>query len=100
VSEIIEGRRGLWRIAGILAIAHVVLMLVGLSMGKVATAGSAPSAYITAYMSGPVPQRLAGLCLAGASFLVTRPIGSSVCRAIRATLARTPPVATGSGWHH
>ena len=70
MSGLIESRRGLWRIAGILAIAHVVLMLAGLAGGKVATVGSKPGAYIAAYMDGPLTERLAGGCLAGASFLV------------------------------
>jgi len=65
-----EGRRGLWRIAGILAIAHVVLMLSGFSLQKVATVGSGPGAYTAAYIDGPLTQRLAGGCLACASFLV------------------------------
>jgi len=70
VSALIEGRRGLWRTAGILAIAHVVLILAGLAGGKVATVGSGPGAYIAAYMDGPLTERLASGCLAGASFLV------------------------------
>jgi hypothetical protein len=70
VSTLIENRRGLWRVAGILAIAHVVLMLAGLAGGKVATVGSKPGAYIAAYVDGPLTERLAGACLASASFLV------------------------------
>ena len=70
MSALIEGRRGLWRAAGILAITHVVLMLAGISMGKVATVGSQPAAYVAAYMDGPVTERLAGACLVCASFLV------------------------------
>jgi hypothetical protein len=70
MSDFTDDRRGLWRIAGILAIVHVVLMLAGLSLGKVATVGSKPNAYVAAYIDGPLAERLAGACLACASFLV------------------------------
>ena len=53
MSALIEGRRRLWRTAGILAIAHVVLMLAELAGGKVATVGSRPGAYIAAYGNLP-----------------------------------------------
>ena len=70
MSELTEGRRRLWRAAGILAIAHVALMLAGLAMNKVATVGARPAAYAAAYAHGSMTAKFAGGCLACASFLV------------------------------
>jgi hypothetical protein len=70
MSEPHDGQRRLWLVAGALAIGHVILMLAGLSLGKVAVVGARPAAYVAAYVHGPLSQHLAGACIACASFLV------------------------------
>jgi len=83
MAEHDEGRRRLWRTAGVLMIAHVVLMLAGLSMGKVATVGASPAAYISAYVHGSLVERLAGGCVAGAGFLVFLLAATLLARLLR-----------------
>lgn len=78
-----SAQRGLWRLAGILAIAHVVLMLAGLSLQKVATVGAAPSAFITAYVESPLAKALAGACVTGVSFLVFLLAATLLARLVR-----------------
>lgn len=101
MSVTTDARRGLWRVAGTLAIAHVVTMLAGLSLQKVATVGASASAYATAYESGSLVKSMAGECLTCASFLLFLLAATLLARLVRgqAELGRwwaSVPAAAGA----
>jgi hypothetical protein len=83
VSATTDTQRGLWRVAGALAIAYVVIMLAGLSLQKVATVGASPSAYVTAYESGSLVKVMTGGCLTCASFLIFLLAATLLARLVR-----------------
>jgi len=83
VSATTDTRRGLWRVAGALAIAHVVTMLAGLSLQKVATVGASASAYVTAYEGGSLVKSMTGECLTCLSFLVFLLAATLLARLVR-----------------
>jgi hypothetical protein len=83
VSATTDTQRGLWRVAGALAIAHVVIMLAGLSLQKVATVGASPSAYVTAYENGSLVKVMTGACLTCASFLIFLLAATLLARLVR-----------------
>ena len=83
MSDTTDARRGLWRVAGALAIAHVVTMLAGLSLQKVATVGASPSSYVTAYEGGSLVKSMTGECLTCVSFLLFLLAATLLARLVR-----------------
>jgi hypothetical protein len=83
VSSTNDSRRGLWRVAGALAIAHIVTYLGSLAMQKVATVGASPSAYITAYEGGSLVKSMAGECLTCLSVLIFLLAATLLARLVR-----------------
>jgi hypothetical protein len=62
--------RRLWRTAGALAIAHVVLMLAGFAFQRVAPLAAAPSAVVATLRDQPLGRSYAGVAIALVAFLV------------------------------
>ena len=66
----VSGSRRLWRVAGVLAIVHVVSMLGSYALQKVADLGAKPSAVTSAFVTFPLGKGRAGEYLTLLSLLV------------------------------
>jgi hypothetical protein len=78
-----EGKQWLWRIAGALAIGHVVLMLGSFSLQRVSDLGAKPSAVTDAFVRFSLARGFAGEYVTCLSFLVFLLVATLLARLLR-----------------
>lgn len=77
------GRQPLWRIAGVLLIAHVVLVFGGVAFESQLVLGDPPTSVVGALVTSSLAQNLAGGYVEYVGFLVLLPAGILVARLLR-----------------
>jgi hypothetical protein len=72
----------LWRVAGGLAIVHVVLMMAGFSLQKSTMLSDSGDEVLSTFSSANIPVVLGGILIEGSSFLVLLPVITFLARAL------------------
>lgn len=78
-----NGNRRLWRVAGLLALAHLVLMFGSFSLQKVANLGAKPSTLAADFVTSSAAKSYAGEYLTCLSFLVFLLVATLLARLLR-----------------